>query len=46
MFVFILDVPVNNFSVILDLPGLKQYLAADKVSCSRTQHNDSTGGET
>ena len=25
-------------------PGLKQYQAADKVSCSRTQHSDSAGG--
>ena len=27
------------------LPGLNQYLAGDKVSCSRTQHSDSAGGE-
>ena len=26
-------------------PVLKKYLAADKVSCSRTHHSDSTGGE-
>ena len=30
----------------MGLPGLNQYLAADKVSCSRTQHSDSTSHET
>ena len=29
----------------MGLPGLNQYKAADKVSCSRTQHSDSAGGE-
>ena len=29
----------------MGLPGLNQYRAADKVSCSRTQHSDSGGGE-
>ena len=28
------------------LPGLNQYLAVDKVSCSRKQKSDSAGGET
>ena len=28
------------------LPGLNKFLAANKVSCSRTQHSDSTSGET
>ena len=27
------------------MSGLNQYLAVDKVSCSRTQHSDSAGGE-
>ena len=27
------------------LPVMNQYRAADKVSCSKTQHSDSTGGE-
>ena len=27
------------------LPGLDQYWAADKVSCSSTHHSDSTGWE-
>ena len=30
----------------MGLPGLNQYKEADKVSCSRTQHSDSAGGET
>ena len=29
----------------MGLPGLNQYLAADKVSCSRTQHSNSTSSE-
>ena len=40
-------IPVNNFSVISGqgLPGLNQYKAADKVSCSRTQHSDSASNK-
>ena len=45
-FVLILYVPVNIFNHLrTGLPGLNQYYASDKVSCSRTQHNDSTGSE-
>ena len=46
LFGLFLYIPVNNFqSCQGGFPGLKQYLAANKVSCSRTQHNDSAGGE-
>ena len=46
LFVVMLYVPVNNFSVmsrcmVSCIPWLNQYLAADKVSCSRTTHRDS-----
>ena len=44
-----LNVPVNNFSVMLGnfcLPGLNQYYAKDKVSCSRTQHSASSESRT
>ena len=30
----------------MGLPRLNQYLTADKVSCSRTQHSESAGSET
>ena len=46
LFGLILNVQVNNFSVILTcLPGLNQYLAADKVSCLSTQHCDCVSSE-
>ena len=32
-----------TFSYTFHLPGLNQYFTADKVSCSRTQHIDSSG---
>ena len=43
LFVLMLYVPFNNFSVISGrfLSRLNQCEAADKVSCSRTQHSDS-----
>ena len=44
LFVLMLYIPLNNFSVTCRedfLPGLNQYQAVDKVSCSRTQHSDS-----
>ena len=31
----------SHFWAISCLPGLKKYLTADKVSCSKTQHSDS-----
>ena len=41
MFVWMLSIPVNNFSVMVGmfacLPGLTQYKAEDKVSCLRKQ---------
>ena len=43
--------PVNSPSqqffshVRTGLPGLNQHFAVNKVSCSRTQHNGSAGGE-
>ena len=36
LFDFIFYVPVNNY-VVTGLPGLNQYKAGDKMSCSRTQ---------
>ena len=35
----------SHVSMITCLPGLNHYKVADKVSCSRTQNSDSTGGE-
>ena len=35
----------SNVRTISGLPGLNQYYAADKVSCSRIQHSDIASGE-
>ena len=47
LLVCMLKVPVNNFSIVSrKFPvSLDQYLAADKVTCSRIEHSDSTGDE-
>ena len=38
--------PSQQFSVMLGwFPGLNQYSAMDKVSCSRAHYSDSAGGE-
>ena len=40
LFDLILYIPINNFSVMLEVgTGLNQYLARINVSCSRTQRN-------
>ena len=46
LFVLILLSQSTIFQSCWDGSSLNQYWAADKVSCSRTQHSDSAGGET
>ena len=47
LFALIFYIPGQQFfsHVGTGLSGLNQYLATDKVSCSRTHHSDSAGGE-